>query len=275
MLVDLDDELLHVQRQGVGRLVKMGHVWVGDDEFEGPLDVHDGVQAGRLRNISFQSGDMDEVVNGYGVVAAELGQCPDARFLEAAFEVAEIGIGDTGIGFHLSERLGSAEGLEQLPNGRTVSGGFGGQICWAFGLGGGLAFRNAFFGDHFPTFLAWICCSVCYNGGGGHEPTTKKGETGAKLEPVYQMNEPTNRHDADHEVNNNIVLTDSDIAKFQQAREVFVKLLLKQRLAMFAEANAIGETVSGSEEPALEIWEEMPEVGKEFEAFDSDADAAV
>ncbi|MCY4418217.1 MAG: hypothetical protein OXE87_18185 [Chloroflexi bacterium] len=89
------------------------------------------------------------------------------------------------------------------------------------------------------------------------------------------MNEPTNRPNADHEVNNNIVLTDSDIAKFQQAREVFVKLLLKQRLAMFAEANAIGETVSGSEEPALEIWEEMPEVGKEFEAFDSDADAPV
>ena len=89
------------------------------------------------------------------------------------------------------------------------------------------------------------------------------------------MNKPTNHYNTHHEVNNNIVLTDSDIAKFQRGREAFVKILLKQRVAMFAKAKAIGETISVSEEPALEIWEEMPEVAKEFEAFDSDEDAAV
>lgn len=76
-------------------------------------------------------------------------------------------------------------------------------------------------------------------------------------------------HNRDHEKNNKIVLSDSDIAKFDRGREVFVRLLLKQRHAMFTKAKALGERASGSEEPALELWKEMPQAAKEFEAFDS------
>ena len=47
------------------------------------------------------------------------------------------------------------------------------------------------------------------------------------------MNEPTNDHKFEQEMNNNVVLSDSDIAKLKRAREVCVKLLLKQRRAMF------------------------------------------
>ena len=89
------------------------------------------------------------------------------------------------------------------------------------------------------------------------------------------MNEPTNDHNIDQEVNKNIVLTDSDIAKLERGREVFVQLLLKQRLAMFTRAKALSAGTTGSEEPALELWEEMPEVAKEFEAFDADEATAV
>ena len=89
------------------------------------------------------------------------------------------------------------------------------------------------------------------------------------------MNEPTNDQNVELEVNNNIVLTDSDVAKLGQAAEAFVKLMLKQRLAMYTRAKALGEMTSASEEPALELWEEMPEVAKEFEAFDADEATAV
>ena len=89
------------------------------------------------------------------------------------------------------------------------------------------------------------------------------------------MNEPTNDHKFEQEGNNNVVLTDSDIAKYQQAREVYVKLLLKERRAMYKKAKALGKATSVAEEPALELWEEMPQAAKEFEAFDSDEDSAV
>lgn len=89
------------------------------------------------------------------------------------------------------------------------------------------------------------------------------------------MNEPTNDNNIDHEMNNNIVLSDSAIAKYQLAKQEYVKLLLKQRMAMFTKAKALGKAASVAEEPALELWEEMPRAAKEFETFDSDEDSAV
>ena len=81
------------------------------------------------------------------------------------------------------------------------------------------------------------------------------------------MNEPTNDNKFEHEINNDIVLTDYDIAKLQRAREVYVKLLLKQRLAIFAEAKALAEATSVPEELALESWKRKTQVAKEFETF--------
>ena len=40
VLVNLDDEFLHVQGWGVRRLLIVGDIGVGHDEVEGPLDVH-------------------------------------------------------------------------------------------------------------------------------------------------------------------------------------------------------------------------------------------
>ena len=51
-----------------------------------------------------------------------------------------------------------------------------------------------------------------------------------------------------------------------------VDLLLKQRSATYTESKALRNKTSVSEEPALELWEEMPEVAKEFEAFDAEED---
>ena len=89
------------------------------------------------------------------------------------------------------------------------------------------------------------------------------------------MNEPTNDHDIGQRANDNIVLTDSDIAKLERGREVYAQLVLKQRLAMYNRAKALGAETSVSEEPALEFWEEMPQVAKDFKAFDSDELVAV
>ncbi len=88
-------------------------------------------------------------------------------------------------------------------------------------------------------------------------------------------NEPTNEDKFEQEVNDNVVHSDSDIAKSQHGLEVYVKILLKERRAIYKEAKALGKATPVAEEPALELWEEMPQAAKEFEAFDSDEDSAV
>ena len=75
------------------------------------------------------------------------------------------------------------------------------------------------------------------------------------------MNEPTNDNKFELEKNNDIVHMDSDIPKLQRAREVFVRLLLRQRLATFAEATSV------LEELALESWKRKTQAVKEFEDF--------
>ncbi len=86
------------------------------------------------------------------------------------------------------------------------------------------------------------------------------------------MNEPTNDRCVDQGVSNSFVFTDSDIAKSERLRKAVAKLVMKERSAMFAKSKAIDAKTSVSEEPALELWEEMPEVAKEFEAFDAEED---
>ena len=163
MLVDLDDEFLRIEWQDVCRLLIVGDVGVGDDEVKGSLDVHDRVHAVRLRDVSLHVGDTEQVVHRDGVVAAELGQRPEAGLFEAEFQVAQVGVGDPGVGFYLSECLGSAKLLEQFANGRALSGYGVDLVCWRFGLGGDAVFGNSFFRDHFPTILALNCYSFCYN----------------------------------------------------------------------------------------------------------------
>ena len=88
------------------------------------------------------------------------------------------------------------------------------------------------------------------------------------------MNEPTNENNIGQEVSNRIVLTDKDSAKLRRADEAIVRAILKQRFAMFAKIKALRDEKPDSEDSASELWEEMPQVAKEYEAFDSDEDAA-
>ena len=89
------------------------------------------------------------------------------------------------------------------------------------------------------------------------------------------MNERTNDETKGQEVNNRIVHTDNDIAKLRRADELLVRAVLKQRFAMFAKLKALRDEEPLSEESASDLWEEMPQVAKEYEAFDLDEDTAV
>ena len=78
------------------------------------------------------------------------------------------------------------------------------------------------------------------------------------------MNDPTNDHEMEPKTNNNIVYTDSDSAKLQRARDALVNLILKQRMATFAKTKALGEDLPVAQEPALDLWEEMPQAAQEY-----------
>ncbi len=87
------------------------------------------------------------------------------------------------------------------------------------------------------------------------------------------MNERAHDHTIGPEVNKKVVHTDND--KLIRADEVLVRAVLKQRCALFAKLKALRDEEPVSEESASDLWEEMPRVAKEYEAFDSGEDAAV
>ena len=68
------------------------------------------------------------------------------------------------------------------------------------------------------------------------------------------------------EDNKQFVIADSENPRLQRARELAIRAVVKQRIAMWAQIKALENEGAGLEVPASEIWHEMPQFAREHEA---------
>ena len=74
------------------------------------------------------------------------------------------------------------------------------------------------------------------------------------------------------EDNKPFVIADNENPRLQRARELLIRAVARQRVAMWAQIQALENEGAGLESPASELWDEMPQLAREHEASRSDDD---
>jgi hypothetical protein len=72
------------------------------------------------------------------------------------------------------------------------------------------------------------------------------------------------------EDNTRFVIADNGNPLMQRARELMVRAVARERIAMWAQIQALEEDGVETETPASELWREMPELAREHEASRED-----
>ena len=72
------------------------------------------------------------------------------------------------------------------------------------------------------------------------------------------------------EDNTRFVIADNGNPRMQRARELMVRAVARERIAMWAQIKALEEDGVETETPASELWREMPELARAHEAFRED-----
>ena len=72
------------------------------------------------------------------------------------------------------------------------------------------------------------------------------------------------------EDNTRFVIADNGNPRMQRARELMVRAVARERIAMWAQIQALEEDGVETETPASELWHEMPELARAHEAFRED-----
>ena len=67
------------------------------------------------------------------------------------------------------------------------------------------------------------------------------------------------------EMDNDIVEVDKQSPRFQRAQELMKRMVMAQRVAMLAKAQALDLRQSGVDDSVSDLWGEMPLVAKEHE----------
>ena len=74
------------------------------------------------------------------------------------------------------------------------------------------------------------------------------------------------------EDNKQFVIADNENPRLQRARELMIRTVARQRIAMWAQIKALENEGVGLETPASKLWVEMPQLAREHEASRSDDD---
>ena len=72
------------------------------------------------------------------------------------------------------------------------------------------------------------------------------------------------------EDNTRFVIADNGNPRIQRARELMVRAVARERIAMWAQIQALEEDGVETETPAAELWREMPELARAHEASRED-----
>ena len=72
------------------------------------------------------------------------------------------------------------------------------------------------------------------------------------------------------EDNTRFVIADNGNPRIQRARELMVRAVARERIAMWAQIQALEDDGVETETPASELWREMPELAREHEASRED-----
>ena len=71
------------------------------------------------------------------------------------------------------------------------------------------------------------------------------------------------------EDNKQFVIADNENPLLERVRELMVRAVARQRIAMWAQIKALEDEGAELESPASELWREMPELAREHEAYRS------
>ena len=74
------------------------------------------------------------------------------------------------------------------------------------------------------------------------------------------------------EDNKKFVIADNDNPHLKRAFKLKSMMVVRERIAMFAKTQALGDEGSSIPAPASELWDEMPQLAREYEASRSDDD---
>ena len=72
------------------------------------------------------------------------------------------------------------------------------------------------------------------------------------------------------EDNKQFVIADNGNPHIQRARELMIRAVARERIAMVAQIQALEDDGVETETPAAELWREMPELAREHEASRED-----
>ena len=72
------------------------------------------------------------------------------------------------------------------------------------------------------------------------------------------------------EDNTRFVIADNGNPRIQRARELMIRAVARERIAMWAQIHALEDDGVETETPASELWREMPELAREHEASRED-----
>ena len=72
------------------------------------------------------------------------------------------------------------------------------------------------------------------------------------------------------EDNTRFVIADNGNPRIQRARELMIRAVARERIAMWAQIQALEDDGVETETPASELWREMPELAREHEASRED-----
>ena len=84
------------------------------------------------------------------------------------------------------------------------------------------------------------------------------------------MKDRENDNNFVEEDNKQFVIADNVNPRLQRARELMIRAVARQRIAMWAQIKALEAEGVGLEVPASELWREMPELAREHEASRGD-----
>ena len=90
------------------------------------------------------------------------------------------------------------------------------------------------------------------------------------LGSVYHMKNQENDSNFVKEDISQFVIADNGNPLLERARELMVRAVARQRIAMWAQMKALEEEEAESESTASELWREMPELAREHEASRGD-----
>ena len=270
-LVHFDNKFLHVQGRGIRWLLVRGDVGVVQYEVVGSLNVDDRFLVIRCLSQVLQACDLKQVVQGHLVVYPQFGEGFYPWFLLAELDVAQVRVGYAGIGLHLPERLGAPELPEEFPDGRALAGLVLGPLVLGFVSAYGVLWLaglvHMFYNNHCATILWQYSASFAIIDAADIVPTTiKRGFVRALLGQVYHMETGNEDFRLSEEDSKQVVKLDKESPLLQRAREVMIRAVIKERLAILAEIQALDLRSSEVEQPVSGLWSEMPLVAKEHEA---------